>query len=67
MSLQIDLEMHTGYNGGLEANRSTGSTAPYCATSFMEVVFHVSTRIPAIEKDSVTKKVGPRLTSVSRF
>ncbi|XP_029849633.3 ral GTPase-activating protein subunit alpha-1 [Ixodes scapularis] len=54
---EIDLEMHTGYNGGLEANRSTGSTAPYCATSFMEVVFHVSTRIPAIEKDSVTKKL----------
>ncbi|CAN8000270.1 unnamed protein product [Ixodes hexagonus] len=54
---EIDLEMHTGYNGGLEANRSTGSTAPYYATSFMEVVFHVSTRIPAIEKDSVTKKL----------
>ncbi|EEC20474.1 tuberin, putative, partial [Ixodes scapularis] len=57
LHLAIDLEMHTGYNGGLEANRSTGSTAPYCATSFMEVVFHVSTRIPAIEKDSVTKKL----------
>lgn len=54
---EVDLELHTGYNGGLEANKSTGSTAPYYATSFMEVLFHVSTRIPAIEKDSITKKL----------
>ncbi|KAH7942311.1 hypothetical protein HPB49_022840 [Dermacentor silvarum] len=54
---EVDLEAHTGYNGGLETNKSTGSTAPYYATSFMEVLFHVSTRIPAIEKDSITKKL----------
>lgn len=54
---EVDLELHTGYNGGLEANKSTGSTAPYYATSFMEVLFHVSTRIPAIEKDAITKKL----------
>ncbi|KAL1416578.1 hypothetical protein MTO96_027799 [Rhipicephalus appendiculatus] len=54
---EVDLEVHTGYNGGLETNKSTGSTAPYYATSFMEVLFHVSTRIPAIEKDSITKKL----------
>ncbi|XP_077522746.1 ral GTPase-activating protein subunit alpha-1 isoform X4 [Amblyomma americanum] len=54
---EVDLELHTGYNGGLETNKSTGSTAPYYATSFMEVLFHVSTRIPAIEKDSITKKL----------
>ncbi|KAH9375453.1 hypothetical protein HPB48_015428 [Haemaphysalis longicornis] len=54
---EVDLELHTGYNGGLEANKSTGSTAPYYATSFLEVLFHVSTRIPAIEKDAITKKL----------
>ncbi|XP_075723162.1 ral GTPase-activating protein subunit alpha-1 isoform X3 [Rhipicephalus microplus] len=54
---EVDLEVHTGYNGGLETNKSTGSTAPYYATSFMEVLFHVSTRIPAVEKDSITKKL----------
>ncbi|XP_077536712.1 ral GTPase-activating protein subunit alpha-2 isoform X3 [Haemaphysalis longicornis] len=54
---EVDLEVHTGYNGGLEANKSTGSTAPYYATSFLEVLFHVSTRIPAIEKDAITKKL----------
>ncbi|XP_064464069.1 ral GTPase-activating protein subunit alpha-1-like isoform X3 [Ornithodoros turicata] len=54
---EVDLETHTGYNGGLETNRSTGKTAPYYAASFLEVLFHVSTRIPALEKDAVTKKL----------
>ncbi|XP_028967431.1 ral GTPase-activating protein subunit alpha-1 [Galendromus occidentalis] len=53
----IDLRTHTGYRGGLDQNGSTGLTAPYFANSFIEVLFHVSTRIPAMEKEAMTKKL----------
>ena len=55
----MDLETHTGFRGGLQANRSTGVSAPYFSTSLLEVIFHVSTRIPASadEADSLTRKL----------
>ncbi|RWS02609.1 ral GTPase-activating protein subunit alpha-1-like isoform X2 [Dinothrombium tinctorium] len=56
---EVDLATHTGFRGGLQQNQSTGITAPYFANSFMEVIFHVSTRIPTSkeEDDSLTKKL----------
>lgn len=56
---EVDLETHTGFRGGLQANKSTGVSAPYYATSLLEVIFHVSTRIPASldESDSLTRKL----------
>lgn len=44
--------------GGLQRNGSTGQTAPYYATSTVEVIFHVSTRMPSDSDDSLTKKVA---------
>ena len=41
----------------MDQNGSTGLTAPYYANSFIEVLFHVSTRIPAMEKEAMTKKL----------
>lgn len=59
---QVDLSTHCGFMGGLQRNGSTGQTAPYYATSTVEVIFHVSTRMPSDSDDSLTKKVrGPGL------
>ena len=44
--------------GGLQRNGSTGQTAPYYATSTVEIIFHVSTRMPSDSDDSLTKKVS---------
>lgn len=55
--LQVNLATHCGFMGGLQRNGSTGLTAPYYATSTVEVVFHVSTRMPSDSDDSLTKKV----------
>jgi len=54
---QVELETHTGFLGGLQRNRSTGDTAPYYATSFTEVIFHVSTRMPSHNQDAILQKV----------
>ncbi|XP_054712928.1 LOW QUALITY PROTEIN: ral GTPase-activating protein subunit alpha-1-like [Uloborus diversus] len=55
---EVELENHPGFLGGLQRNKSTGETAPYYATPFTEVVFHVSTRLVNIfEPDTVHKKV----------
>lgn len=54
---QVDLATHCGFMGGLQRNGSTGHTAPYYATSNVEVIFHVSTRMPSDNEDSLTKKV----------
>lgn len=54
---QVDLATHCGFMGGLQRNGSTGNTAPYYATSNVEVIFHVSTRMPSDSDDSITKKV----------
>ncbi|XP_029981963.1 ral GTPase-activating protein subunit alpha-2 isoform X4 [Sphaeramia orbicularis] len=54
---EVDLATHCGFMGGLQRNGSTGLTAPYYATSTMEAIFHVSTRMPSDSDDSLTKKL----------
>uniref|UniRef100_A0A3B3HPI7 Ral GTPase activating protein catalytic subunit alpha 2 n=1 Tax=Oryzias latipes TaxID=8090 RepID=A0A3B3HPI7_ORYLA len=54
---EVDLATHCGFMGGLQRNGSTGLTAPYYATSTVEVIFHVSTRMPSDSDDSITKKL----------
>ncbi|KAI1895830.1 hypothetical protein AGOR_G00110800 [Albula goreensis] len=54
---EVDLATHCGFMGGLQRNGSTGNTAPYYATSTVEVIFHVSTRMPSDSDDSLTKKL----------
>lgn len=54
---QVDLATHCGFMGGLQRNGSTGVTAPYYATSTVEAIFHVSTRMPSDSDDCLTKKV----------
>ncbi|XP_031435647.1 ral GTPase-activating protein subunit alpha-2 isoform X3 [Clupea harengus] len=54
---EVDLATHCGFMGGLQRNGSTGHTAPYYATSNVEVIFHVSTRMPSDNEDSLTKKL----------
>lgn len=44
--------------GGLQRNKSTGASAPYYATSQIEVIFHVSTRMPAETAEDKHKKVS---------
>ena len=47
----IDVATHPGYIGGLEANQSTGTRAPYYCTSTLEMIFHVATRMPTDPED----------------
>lgn len=54
---EVNLATHCGFMGGLQRNGSTGCTAPYYATSNVEVIFHVSTRMPSDSDDSITKKL----------
>ncbi|XP_033860055.3 ral GTPase-activating protein subunit alpha-2-like isoform X3 [Acipenser ruthenus] len=54
---EVDLSTHCGFMGGLQRNGSTGQTAPYFATSTVEVIFHVSTRMPSDPDDSLTRKL----------
>lgn len=55
---EVELQTHLGFLGGLQRNKSTGDTAPYYATSFLEVIFHVSTRMSAtLEEESMTRKM----------
>ncbi|XP_073484248.1 ral GTPase-activating protein subunit alpha-2 isoform X2 [Aquarana catesbeiana] len=54
---EVDLSTHCGFMGGLQRNGSTGQTAPYYATSTVEVIFHVSTRMLSVSDDSLTKKL----------
>ncbi|XP_078145493.1 ral GTPase-activating protein subunit alpha-2 isoform X3 [Centroberyx gerrardi] len=54
---EVDLATHCGFMGGLQRNGSTGLTAPYYATSNVEAIFHVSTRMPSDSDDSLTKKL----------
>ena len=51
--------------GGLQRNKSTGETAPYYATSFLEVIFHVATRMPSSSQESLLQKVNS--VTYSRF
>ncbi|XP_033639628.1 ral GTPase-activating protein subunit alpha-2-like isoform X1 [Asterias rubens] len=47
LAWEVDLSTHQGFLGGLQRNKSTGETAPYYATSTVEVIFHVATRMPS--------------------
>nr|VZI10042.1 unnamed protein product [Spirometra erinaceieuropaei] len=42
---QVDLAKHRGFLGGLDQSGQTGNRATYFATSTVEVIFHVSTRM----------------------
>lgn len=56
---QVDLETHNGFLGGLQRNKNAGATTPYFSTSFLEVVFHVSTRMPTnSSQESYIQKVS---------
>uniref|UniRef100_A0A671M8W1 Ral GTPase-activating protein subunit alpha-1-like n=1 Tax=Sinocyclocheilus anshuiensis TaxID=1608454 RepID=A0A671M8W1_9TELE len=54
---EVNLSSHCGFMGGLQRNKSTGLTMPYFSTSTVEVMFHVSTRMPPDSDDSLTKKL----------
>ncbi|XP_043845502.1 ral GTPase-activating protein subunit alpha-1 isoform X4 [Dromiciops gliroides] len=54
---EVNLTNHCGFMGGLQKNKSTGLTTTYFATSTVEVMFHVSTRMPSDSDDSLTKKL----------
>ncbi|XP_056402897.1 ral GTPase-activating protein subunit alpha-1 isoform X1 [Hyla sarda] len=54
---EVNLSNHCGYMGGLQKNKSTGLSAPYFSTSVVEVMFHVSTRMPSDSDDCLTKKL----------
>ncbi|XP_078262687.1 ral GTPase-activating protein subunit alpha-1 isoform X5 [Rhinoraja longicauda] len=54
---EVNLTNHCGFMGGLQKNKSTGLSTPYFATSTVEVMFHVSTRMPSDSDDSLTKKL----------
>jgi len=53
---EVELESHSGFMGGLSRNGTTGNTAPYYASSFTEVMFHVSTRMPSSSEESMLQK-----------
>ncbi|XP_078483616.1 ral GTPase-activating protein subunit alpha-1 isoform X2 [Ciona intestinalis] len=44
---EVDLKVHCGFSGKLQSDGSTGKSAPYYATSTLEVIFHVATRFPS--------------------
>uniref|UniRef100_UPI00398F7563 ral GTPase-activating protein subunit alpha-1 isoform X3 n=1 Tax=Pristiophorus japonicus TaxID=55135 RepID=UPI00398F7563 len=54
---EVNLTNHCGFMGGLQRNKSTGLSTPYFSTSTVEVMFHVSTRMPSDSDDSLTKKL----------
>lgn len=43
--------------GGLQRNKTTGVTAPYFATSFSELILHVSTRMSSSTPEALINKV----------
>ncbi|KAG5670487.1 hypothetical protein PVAND_000749 [Polypedilum vanderplanki] len=53
---EIELETHNGFLGGLSHRQGCGQTAPYYATPFLEVIFHVSTRIPSDTHEAILNK-----------
>ncbi|CAB4058858.1 Ral GTPase-activating protein subunit alpha-1 [Lepeophtheirus salmonis] len=56
LAWEVELESHTGFMAGLKKNKSTGETSPYYATSFIEVMFHVATRMPSCTEESLLQK-----------
>ena len=53
---EVELDSHTGFMGGLSKNRVTGETSVYYATSFVEIMFHVATRMPSSSEESMLSK-----------
>lgn len=58
LAWEVELESHTGFMGGLVPGKASGVTAPYWATSFTEVLFHVATRMPSDSHESLLQKVS---------
>lgn len=52
---EIDLETHNGFLGGLP-RQGCGATAPYYATPFLEVIYHVATRMPSDSSEAILLK-----------
>ncbi|XP_062564047.1 probable Rho GTPase-activating protein CG5521 isoform X2 [Armigeres subalbatus] len=52
---EVELESHNGFLGGLP-RQGCGQTAPYYATPFLEVIFHVSTRMPMDTPEAILNK-----------
>ncbi|XP_017873738.1 PREDICTED: probable Rho GTPase-activating protein CG5521 isoform X1 [Drosophila arizonae] len=52
---EIELETHNGFLGGLP-RQGCGATAPYYATPFLEVVYHVATRMPSDSSEAMLLK-----------
>ncbi|XP_076637502.1 putative Rho GTPase-activating protein CG5521 isoform X9 [Colletes latitarsis] len=56
LAWEVELESHTGFLGGLVPGKASGVTAPYFATSFTEILFHVATRMPSDSHESLLQK-----------
>ncbi|XP_058130699.1 probable Rho GTPase-activating protein CG5521 isoform X3 [Anopheles coustani] len=52
---EVELESHNGFLGGLP-RQGCGQTAPYYATPFLEVIYHVSTRMPSDTPEAILNK-----------
>lgn len=52
---EVELESHNGFLGGLP-RVGCGSTAPYYATPFLEVIYHVATRMPTDSPEAILNK-----------
>lgn len=50
---EIDLLTHKGFRGGLERSGRAGHSTPYFVTSTLEVIFHVSTRMPSSTQEDL--------------
>uniref|UniRef100_A0A0X3PIQ9 Rap-GAP domain-containing protein n=4 Tax=Schistocephalus solidus TaxID=70667 RepID=A0A0X3PIQ9_SCHSO len=57
---QVELAKHRGFLGGLDQSGQTGKLATYFATSTVEVIFHVSTRM-SCESDEAKHRVFKHL------
>ncbi|KAA3681032.1 uncharacterized protein DEA37_0007041 [Paragonimus westermani] len=53
---EVDLLTHRGFRGGLEQSGRAGSSTPYYATATLEVIFHVSTRMPSSTQEDLKYK-----------
>lgn len=52
---EVELETHNGFLGGLP-RQGCGSTAPYYATPFLEIIYHVATRMPCDTPEAILTK-----------
>ncbi|XP_058057907.1 probable Rho GTPase-activating protein CG5521 [Anopheles bellator] len=52
---EVELESHHGFLGGLP-RQGCGQTAPYYATPFLEVIYHVATRMPTDTPEAILNK-----------